>query len=165
MDVVQDVLGILSGAEHVASYEFLPPEHFWTEDALITLCGELWHSQRWTEDGLCRMSYQEDDDEEPGTDVGLAMEDIDVAATDLDYLMPHAVLQPLVLGRLRPARTCLRRTGTLSAHAQRKRCATTQHSVDRDRRMDAVCVECGKQDEAQEGRAPLRVISLFNEHG
>jgi hypothetical protein len=90
MDVVQDVLGILSGAEHVASYEFLPPEHFWTEDALITLCGELWHSQRWTEDGLCRMSYQEDDDEEPGTDVGLAMEDIDVAATDLDYLMPQS---------------------------------------------------------------------------
>jgi hypothetical protein len=36
------------------------------------------------------MSYQEDDDEEPGTDVGLAMEDIDVAATDLDYLMPQS---------------------------------------------------------------------------
>jgi hypothetical protein len=37
MDVVQDVLGILSGAEHVASYEFFPPEHFWTEDALISI--------------------------------------------------------------------------------------------------------------------------------
>ena len=81
MDVVQDVLGIISDAEHIASCELLPPEHFWTDDTLLTLCGELWHSESWTEDGLCRMPCQE-----PGQDARME----DITADDLDYLMPQS---------------------------------------------------------------------------